>query len=514
MPFLLSVIPILFILVMMVGLQWSAARAGAVGYLSALLIAALFFGAGTQLLAYAHVRAFFLSLDVLLIIWTAFLLFRVADDAGAIRTIGNSLPHLTSDRGLQALIIGWVFAAFLQAVGGFGVPVAVTAPLLVGLGFPPLQAVLIPSIGHGWGVTFGSLGIAFQSLLVATGLPVSVLGPPSAIVLGAAAVFSGLLVAQATGGWNTLRRLLAPVLVLGAVMAVVQYLTVLVGLWNLGVLLASLAGMLIAFPMARRLHGDSAINGELEVRNLILALAGYAMLVIIILAVQYILPLKQALGQVVLSVKIPQVSTGAGIFSQAVVTPAGSSRAISVFNHMGAILVYASILTYLLYHKAGFYQPGALRRILDSTSKAIIAPSVSIVSMLTMAVIMENSGMTERLARGLAEGAGMFFPVISPWIGALGAFMTGSNVNSNMVFAALQMRTAELLKVSIPIILAAQTAGGSIGSAMAPTKVVVGASTAGMAGKEGEVMRHLVLYIALQVLLVSILTILGVWFYS
>ena len=122
---LLSLLPILLILFLMLALRWGAAQAGAAGYLSALAIALLFFGAGPKLLAYAHVRALLLSLDVLVIIWAAFLFYRVADEAGAVRVISQSLPYLTADRGMQALIIGWTFAAFLQGVGGFGVPVAV-----------------------------------------------------------------------------------------------------------------------------------------------------------------------------------------------------------------------------------------------------------------------------------------------------------------------------------------------------------------------------------------------------
>jgi lactate permease len=147
-PFLLALIPIALIIVLMIGFRWGAARAGAAGYLSALLIAIIFFGAGPKLLAYAHTRALLFALDVLFIIWAAFLLYRVADEAGAIRTIGQALPHLTADQGMQALIIGWAFASFLQGVGGFGVPVAVIAPILIGLGFTPLLAVVIPSLGH------------------------------------------------------------------------------------------------------------------------------------------------------------------------------------------------------------------------------------------------------------------------------------------------------------------------------------------------------------------------------
>lgn len=119
--------------------------------------------------------------------------------------------------------------------------------------------------------------------------------------------------------------------------------------------------------------------------------------------------------------------------------------------------------------------------------------------------------MTDTLARGLAEGAGLFYPLFAPWIGALGAFMTGSNTNSNVVFGMLQLRTAEITGYSIPIILAAQTAGAALASVMAPTKVIVGASTAGMAGKEGDVLRKLIPYTVQLVLLISILTALSLW---
>ena len=98
MNFLLALLPILLILVLMVGFRWGASRAGGVGYLSALFIAVVFFGASPELLAIAHAKALFLTIDVLLIIWAAFLLYRVADEAGAIQTIGSALPFLTPDR--------------------------------------------------------------------------------------------------------------------------------------------------------------------------------------------------------------------------------------------------------------------------------------------------------------------------------------------------------------------------------------------------------------------------------
>ncbi len=531
--FLLALTPLLLILVLMIGLRWSAARAGGAGYLCALGIAILFFGAGPELLAYAHAKALFLSLDVLLIIWSAFLLYRVVDEAGAIRTIGAALPHLTPDKGMQALIIGWIFASFLQGVGGFGVPVAVVAPLLSELGFTPLAAVLIPSLGHGWAVTFGSLGSSFQALLAATNQPDKLLTPPAAAFLGSAALLVGLQVAHAAGGWSAIRRLAWQVLLLGIVMGGVQYLVVTSGLWNIGAFIGSLAGLGVAFLLANRSADRPAVREQKAARQpvitqaqesnpqteepsspkdpfawrpLLVALSGYAVLIAITLGVQLIPAVKDILGRVVLQVNFPETRTALGF-----VTPAGPGRAIVIFRHTGTVLLYSSILAYLVYQRAGLYRPGAAGRILSSLLQRVMASSVSIASMLSMAEIMEDAGMTDVLARGLASSVGAAFPIISPWIGALGAFMTGSNTNSNVVFGALQMHTAELLGYSVPIILGAQTAGAALASVMAPAKVVVGASTAGMAGREGEVMRRLAGYAVLTVLWVSLLATLAVW---
>jgi lactate permease len=509
MSFILAITPIVLILILMVGLRWGAVQAGIVGYLSALIIAGLFFGAGPVLLAYSHARALLLSLDVLLVIWAAFLLFRVADEAGAIQTIARALPHLSADRDLQAMITGWIFASFLQSVGGFGVPVAVTAPILISLGFSPLASVLIPSIGHGWMVTFGSLALSFQTLVATSGLPGSLLAPQSALFLGLVAPLVGLMVAHAAGGWKAVRKLWLDAVILGGVMGFLQYQIAINGLWPIAAFGASLVGMMLAILLARRFHqaeSSSQMTSRLAWRPLLTALSGYALLVFVILAVQMIPGIKSTLGQVVLHFQFPALKTMGGLLAlPSHITPANSGPQIIVFRHTGVVLFYAAAAAYLAYKLAGQYHPGAEKRILSSTLKSVLFPSLSIVLMVCMAVIMQNAGMTETLANGLAAGTGNLFPLAAPWIGAVGAFITGSNTNSNVVFTVLQMRTAQLLGISIPTILAAQTAGAGLASVLAPAKVVVGTSTAGMAGREGEVMRHIIGYTLLMVLFISML---------
>ncbi len=487
---LLALLPLLLILVLMLRFQWGAARAGPAGWLAAVAVAAWRFRAGLNVLAVAQARAFFLALDVLLIVWAAFLLYRVTDEAGVIATLGRALPRLTADRGMQGLLIGWAFASFLQGVGGFGVPVVVTAPILLGLGFSPLAAVLAPSVGHSWSVTFGSLASSFQALIVASGLPAAALAAPSAGLLGLAGIACGWMVARICGGSASGRRLAVPILTMGVVMGLAQFALAISGLWTIAGFGGGLAGLGVGLLLAGAYPGESSPgSAPVPAREIALALAGYAVLVVVTLAVQLIAPLRAGLGGLMLAARLPASETGRGF-----AVAAGEAGPIVLLRHAGAVLTYASLLAYAIYRGAGSYAPGAAGRIAAGTAGAVLPATIGIVSMVSLAAVMSQSGMTDTLARGLAGGVGALFPLASPWIGALGAFVTGSNTNSNLLFVPLQQRTAEILGLPTTRILAAQTAGGAIGSVVAPTKVVVGVGgTKGSVG-EGEVMRRLLVY--------------------
>jgi lactate permease len=497
----LALTPLLLMVVLMIGFRWGAAKAGPAGWLAAVLVAALRFGAGIDLLAAAQVKALLLGLDVLPIIWGAFLFYRVADEAGAVRTIGQALPHLTADRGMQALLIGWAFATFLQGVGGFGVPVAVTAPLLVGLGFSPMAAVLAPSVGHSWSVTFGSLASSFQALIAGSGLPGETLAAASATMLGLAGIGCGMMVVTIADGLRSLPRLILPALILGLAMGTAQYVLATHGLWNIAGLGAGIAGLAVGLVLARAYRGNSRPDSRtFDKRTLLLALSGYLTLIAITLAIQLYPPLRAFLSQVAFQAPLPATQTVRGFL-----TPASTGPRIVIFRNAGAILGYSSLVTYALYRRAGLFQPGALKRIFTSTLRGVLSGSLAIVAMIGLAVVMEHAGMTDTLAQGLAQGTGGLFPLASPWIGMLGAFISGTNTNSNLLLAMIQRRTAELLRLPVAVILGAQTAGGAIGSVVAPTKVVVGISSSNGAVREGEVMRRLLVYVGILVLGLSLI---------
>ena len=309
------------------------------------------------------------------------------------------------------------------------------------------------------------------------------------------------MVAHAADGWGGVKRLLLPALVIGAVMGAVQFAVVAgAGLWNLGAFTGGLAGLAVSMWVVRWGGASQGIERS-ERKPLLLALSAYIILILFTSVILLIPPVKDWLGQVSIQIQFPETVTSLGY-----VSPAGTNRPIRIFTHAGTILVLTSLVSYFIYRRAGLYKSRAGQSILQATVKSMMSSSLSILLMVAMASMMQGSGMTEALAQGLAEAVGKAFPLIAPWIGAIGAFMTGSNTNSNVVFAGLQLRTAELLAYSVPAILAGQTAGAAIASVAAPTKVVVGASTAGMAGKEGEVLRALIGYTALLVMFISLLT--------
>jgi lactate permease len=492
---LLALSPVIVILILMLVFKWGGSKAGVVAWAVSILVAFIFFGANIKLFLVSQGKAFFLAIDVLYIIWTALLLYHIADEAGAVTVIGKALPRLTADKVFQGLLLGWLFASFLQGMGGFGVPVAVAAPLLVGLGFGPVQAVLMSCLGHGWAVNFGSLATSFQTLMAVTGIPGQTLAPDSALLLGLSAAVCGALVAFVAGGWKGLLHSLPAVAILTVVMGGVQYLLVVNGLWTLGATGGAMAGLIVGIgltrlPVYRNREPHSVEKSDAPKRSLVVALSAYAILVIFAFAINLIQPLNDFLSRLVIQLPFTEVSTSFGWL-----TAAENSRKVEIFSHPGAILLYASLLAAFIYWKAGYFKPGAAKRIAKKVSKSALNSSIGILFMVGMAVLMTHTGMTNVLAQGLSKSFGaLVYPAIAPFLGALGAFITGSNNNSNVLFAGLQMQTAQLLRLSVPLILGAQTAGGSLGSVMAPAKVIVGCSTVGLGNNESAVMGKILYY--------------------
>ena len=169
---IMAFLPIAALLILMIKCGWGATEAAPVGLLITVVTGVAFYKADITLLASESAKGVWNALIILIIVWTAILMYQVGDEAKAFLVIRNGMRKLLPNELLLVLAMGWIFESFLQGITGFGVPVAVGAPLLIGIGVKPLWAVIIPLIGQAWGNTFGTLGAAWDSLAMSAGLAV------------------------------------------------------------------------------------------------------------------------------------------------------------------------------------------------------------------------------------------------------------------------------------------------------------------------------------------------------
>ena len=196
----------------------------------------------------------------------------------------------------------------------------------------------------------------------------------------------------------------------------------------------------------------------------------------------------------------PATETGLGYAVEA----EESYAKIRLLRHPAPLILLSLALTYGVFLARGAWKRGAALSAGRKTYSQCVPTSVGIAAMVMMALVMTDTGMTVLLGRAIANATQAAFPVFSPYIGVLGTFMTGSNTNSNVMFGALQQETAGALGISAVTVASVQSIGGSLGSAIAPAKVLVGTAIVGLSGKENEVMRRTIPYCLLIVLLVGI----------
>lgn len=229
------------------------------------------------------------------------------------------------------------------------------------------------------------------------------------------------------------------------------------------------------------------------------AFAPYYVLIGVVTVATLLPPIRTVLNSVVLAFSFPELRTTGGW-----VTPPRTVR-INLFGHPGALLLYAALLAYFLYRWAGFWKAGQGLEVFQRTVRHAIMTSLGVITMIMMSSVMQDTGMTFLLAKGTTWATGRLYPFFVPFIGLLGCFMTGNNINSNILFGAFQRDAALLLTLDPTIMAALQSTGGSLGSMVAPAKVLLACAIAGLAGKEGEVMRQAFRYCLFLVTMIGLL---------
>ena len=512
---LLAALPVALLIAALLWLKWSAALAGAAAWVLAIALGLAAFGADWDHVGLASAKGLSLAVFVLTIVWTAVYLFNLLDRLKGIDAIGRRMSAFTRDPLAQALIIGWGFSSFIQGVTGFGVPVAVAAPLLIMLGFPPARAAVIALVGHGWAVTFGSMGSSYYTIQLVTGIEGADIAPHMALLFAPLIIASGVLVAHLQGGMGAVWRSLPVVAATGALMAAAMAGLAWAGAPQIAAVVPGALGTVALAAFTRTAlfptRAQAADSGGPRAESpdapdaggpslpFGLALLPYLLLIALSLVSQ-IGPVKEATEGLGWGVDYPGFTTGDGFAVEA----ADDYAPIRLLHHPAPLIVFSVAASVAVYALARRWRGGVAWEAAALTARQSVSSTLSIAAMVMMAVVMADTGMTVLLARGIADASGPVFPLLSPFIGLLGSFMSGSNTNSNVMFGLLQVETANALGIGAVTIASIQSIGASVGSSMAPAKVLVGATVAGIAGEERAIFRTVIPYVLALVLLAGV----------
>ena len=472
---LAAALPVVLLFLALVALRWRSAKAGLLGVCAALAVAVAAFGmpAPLALLAALH-GALYGLVPIAAIVVAAVFLQDVAAATGSFARLKEALARATSDRALQALLIAFAFGALLEGAAGFGAPVAITAGILVGLGFAPLPAAGLCLLANTIPVAFAAVGLPVAALAQATGLPPALLGSTTARLLAPLVVVVPLVLAGRVAPAGDRTRAVAAALAAGLSFALAQ-LAVAEALGpELPALAGSLAAALALVPFLRP-------SREGLRRDLLAGTAPFLALGILVSAWS-LPPVRSLLARTTVVLEVPLLHRGVLDPARGAALPATWSLPW-LAGAPTAILV-AALLSALL----GGVGPRGAARLLFGTVRRLLPTVGAVSAFLAFASIATYSGMMSALGRVVA-GSGALFPLLSPAIGWLGVLMTGSDTASNAVFGRLQVETAAATATPAALAAAANTVGGTAGKMVSPQSIAVACAASGLSGREGELLR-------------------------
>lgn len=531
----LALLPILVLMVLMVLLNWTAPQAGMLGMFTAAGVALFAFQTPLETLAVGGAKGVWDAVFILYVVWPALLLYQVTDKAGGYEALRQGITRFSKNELFVVLALGWVFSSFLQGIAGFGTPIAVVAPLLVAFGLRPVYAVAIPIIAHVWAKFFGTLAVGWLATLQVVDLadPTEV-AFQTGLLLIIPVVLGGFTVVWMYGRGPAVRHAWPLILVISAIHGGGQAVLTLIDP-VLSTFIPATAALVALYPLSRwKRYADmpdtiterpamrtERAQEEVETKapmGFVMSFLPYVLLTMLTIGALVIEPVKQALGVFSVGLPFPSVTTGYGIVRDA----AEPYSAFSPLTHPGTFLLISAFITWAVYRFHGYYQVQASlegkkagdQSVMSALFADAVPASVPVIAFLAMAQIMNHSGQNDVLALGIAAVAPAYaFAFLSNSLGAIGAFMTSSSTSSNVLFSDLQQSVSELKSLPEASIIAAQSAGGALGNAIAPANVVLGASTAGINGQEGAIIRKTLPWTIVAVLLTGVATVLLVWLF-
>ncbi|MEU1872676.1 L-lactate permease [Streptomyces sp. NPDC048376] len=510
---LVAALPLVIVLVLLGGVRMKAHLAGLIGLLAAVLVAWLAYGMPLDQTASSAVQgAVFGLFPILWIVVNALWVYRMTVRTRHFDILRRSFGRLSDDPRIQALVVAFCFGALLEALAGFGAPVAICSVMLVALGFDPVRAAVVSLVANTAPVAFGAMGTPVVTLAQVTGLPLddvaSVVGRQTPLL----ALVVPLLLVALVDGRRGLRETWVPAMACGAAFAVAQFVAsnyVSAQLADIGAALLG-AAALVAVPQARRPAAEpvraSVLTGvrseELDERDprreVLRAYAPYA-LIVAIFSVAQIPAVKDWLAKTTQTYDWPFLD---------VVDPEGTPVGGNVFSWPivstgGTLVLFAGLATAVV---LGVHARVAVKEWLATVHELRFA-ILTVTSVLALAYVMNLSGQAATIGHFVAAaGAGLAF--LSPVLGWFGVAVSGSDTSANALFGALQVTAARESGLSPELLAAANSSGGVLGKMISPQNLTIACAAVGLAGREGDLLRK-VLPWSLGLLLIMCLIVVG-----
>ncbi|MDZ5470520.1 L-lactate permease [Bacillus sp. 31A1R] len=551
---LIALLPIAAIFIFLVILNWPANRAMPVALIVTAITAVFAWGTKTNVVAGAAVNGLVQSIEIIFIVFGAVLLLNTVKESGAINTIRQGFIDISPDRRIQAIIIAWLFGSFIEGAAGFGTPAAIAAPLLVAIGFPAMAAVLVSLIIQSTPVSFGAIGtpilVGVNGGLADQKSVLDAIGSTSYAdyllqITTNVAMFHGIvgflipliMVAMLTRFFGKNRsyreglKVWKFALFAGIAFTLPYYIIALVLGPEFPSLVGALIGLLIVVPAAKaglflpkkeetftfetrdkweeewigRANNEPAKTHEGNKKiSLFMSWLPYVLVAVILVITRIMPDIKALITHPSVTIQFDNLfGSGIGAKSTPLYLP-------------GFIFLVVSLITYFLhgmkisdYTKA--WKDSFFTAVSAGTALIFAVPMIKIFLNTTLdpQVVSETvshlagKNMPLVLAEGVSNIAGGLWPIFAPTIGALGAFIAGSNTFSNMMFSLFQFGTAESIGLGATgaaFVVALQAIGGAAGNMICVHNVVAASATVGLVGKEGALIRKALIPMSYYVL--------------
>ncbi|MFH8490409.1 L-lactate permease [Streptomyces longisporoflavus] len=510
---LVATLPLLTVLVLLGVVRMKAHRAGLIGLGVAALVAWLVYGMPLGQTASGAAQGVLFGLfPILWIVVNALWVYRMTVRTRHFDILRRSFGRLSDDPRIQALVVAFCFGALLEALAGFGAPVAISAVMLVALGFDPVKAAVVALVANTAPVAFGAMGTPVVTLAQVTGLPLDTVATVVGRQTPLLALVVPLLLVFLVDGRRGLRETWVPALACGFAFAAAQFAAsnyVSAQLADIGAALAG-AGALVAVPSARRPASEPVRVAVLTgVRSedldhddprpeILRAYAPYA-LIVAIFSIAQIPPVKDLLAKATRTFDWPFLNV-AGPDGDPV---GGNLFSLPLVATGGTLVLLAGVATAAV---LGVHARVAVREWAATVHELRFA-ILTVTSVLALAYVMNLSGQAATIGHYVAAaGAGLAF--LSPVLGWFGVAVTGSDTSANALFGALQVTAARQSGLSPELLAAANSSGGVLGKMISPQNLTIACAAVGLAGKEGDLLRK-VLPWSLVLLLVMCLIVVG-----